>query len=101
MTRDDLLFGNRDLVATCLGALGQMPFSRLAVGIDRAGRTLLVTTSGLDRVDLWIDGHPGATQEVSGEAEIELPYPAAARVVELVGFAVADVRQRRRVRLRE
>ena len=49
MTRDDLLAGNRDLIAHCIALLSQQPASRLAAQLDQPTLTVTVTTSGLTR----------------------------------------------------
>lgn len=97
MTRDDLLFDNRDLVAACIEELRNQPFSRLSPAVDTAARTIQVTTAGLDRIDMLVDGHPGTSQPVEGTTPVDLSYPAGAGTIELTGFAGAEVRQRRRL----
>ncbi len=97
MTRDDLLDGNCDLLAACTAALARRPFSRLSLTLEPAARQMRVTTSGLDQLDSFIDGHPGAAQRLGRGEVATVTYPAPARVVELVGFANGVVRQRRRV----
>ena len=97
MTRDDLLAGNRDLIAHCIALLAQQPPSRLAAQLDRTTRTVAVTTSGLTRVDALLDGHPGSSTTVSGTATVSVTYPAGTKLVELTGWSGSTVRQRRRV----
>jgi hypothetical protein len=97
MTRDDLLFDNRDLVAACIEDLRNQPFSRLSPAVDTAARTIQVTTAGLDRIDMLVDGHPGTSQPIEGTTPVDLSYPAGAGTIELTGFAGAEVRQRRRL----
>jgi hypothetical protein len=100
MTRDDLLDGNRDLLATCIGVLKRQPFSRLLPVIDKTTRSIAVTTAGLDRIDVLIDGHPGTSQEIATNRTMTFSYPPRTKTVELIGFADDDVRQRRRLSLR-
>jgi hypothetical protein len=97
MTRDDLLFDNRDLVAACIEELRNQPFSRLSPAVDTAARTIQGTTAGLDRIDMLVDGHPGTSQPIEGTTPVDLSYPAGAGTIELTGFAGAEVRQRRRL----
>ena len=39
LTRDDLLAGNRDLIAHCIGLLAQLPPTRMSTTLDRPSRT--------------------------------------------------------------
>ena len=99
ITRDDLLYDNRDLIAKCVALLKQQPFSSLTTKLDPATRTIQVSTSGLDRLDTLIDTHPGTSQKIGAKPKVSISYPASAKLVELVGFSGADVRQRRRIRV--
>ena len=100
MTRDDLLYDNRDLLATCIAWLRQQPFSRLSAEIARATRSVRVTTEGLDKVDVLIDGHPGTSTKLAGPATTTTSYPRGTRTIELTGFSGDTVRQRRRLSVR-
>jgi hypothetical protein len=97
MTRDDLLLDNRDLITTCIEELRNQPFSRLSPTVDTASRTIQVDATGLDRLDLLVDGHPGTSEPIEGAAPVTLGYPAGAGTIELTGFAGEEVRQRRRL----
>lgn len=97
MTRDDLLAGNRDLIAHCISLLAQQPLSRLATQLNRPTRTVAVTTSGLSRLDALFDGHPGSSVAVSGNATASITYPTGTKLVELTGWSGSNVRQRRRI----
>jgi hypothetical protein len=97
MTRDDLLLDNRDLIAACIEELRNQPFSRLSLAVDTASRTVQVETTGLDRIDLLVDGHPGTSEPIQGTAPVTLTYPAGAGTIELTGFSGEEVRQRRRL----
>ncbi|HVE18665.1 MAG TPA: hypothetical protein VNB52_06255, partial [Ilumatobacteraceae bacterium] len=97
LTRDDLLAGNRDLIAHCVGLLGKSPATKMTVAIDRSMRTITVKTSGVSRVDAMFDGHPGASTNVSGSATTTLVYPAGTKAVDLSGWIADEVHQRRRV----
>jgi hypothetical protein len=99
MTRNDLLNGNADLIATCIARLKQLPASRLAAVVNTTGRSIQVATAGLDRVDMTLDGHPGSSNVVSSAAPLTLLYPAGTKVIELTGFKGNELRQRRRFRL--
>jgi Peptidase family S41 len=97
MTRDDLLHDNQDLIAECIAVLRQQPFSRLISTVDTATRSIEVTTSGLDHLDMLVDGHPGSGQSLRGDATVTLTYPAGTATVELAGFSGGELRQRRRL----
>jgi Peptidase family S41 len=97
MTRDDLLAGNRDLIAHCIELLAEQPSSRLVAELDRPTRSVAVTTSGLTRLDALFDGHPGSSTVVSENAAVSVTYPKGTKLVELTGWSGSTVRQRRRV----
>ncbi len=97
MTRDDLLNGNSDLIATCIGILKQQPFSRLSAAVDSPTRSIQITTAGLDRLDALVDGHPGTSTIVAGTVTTAVTYPAGTTIIELTGFTGGEVRQRRRI----
>jgi hypothetical protein len=104
MTADDVLGDNADLLAFCLERLRQQPFSRLSARVDRRARQVAVTAEGLDRVDLLVDGHPGASVPLGaagrrpGPAQpLRLDLPAGARELEVLGYAGDRLSQRRRL----
>jgi hypothetical protein len=97
LTRDDLLAGNRDLIAHCIALLGQSPPNTMTATIDRPTRTITVTTRGLSRVDALFDAHPGTSTTVTGTATTVVTYPAGTRLVDLTGWIGGEVRQRRRI----
>jgi hypothetical protein len=96
----DLLNGNPDLIATCITALKQQPFSRLTSAVDTAARTIHVTTTGLDLVDVKFDGHSGVTAPVDAAGSVTITYPPRTKTVELTGCLGPDTLQRRRLSLR-
>jgi hypothetical protein len=96
MTRDDVFKSNRDLIEHCAGILVAQPRTRLDASLR--GRTLTVKTSGLDHLDLYVDGHPGGLPiALDGKPNRRVFLPADALEVELVGFSGGVVRQRRRL----
>ncbi|MEY2522144.1 MAG: hypothetical protein QOJ66_709, partial [Ilumatobacteraceae bacterium] len=97
LTRDDLLAGNRDLIAHCIGLLGKSPPTTMRVVIERSTRTITVTTSGVSRLDAMFDEHPGASTNVSGTATTALSYPAGTKAIDLSGWTGDQVHQRRRI----
>ena len=100
MSRDDLLHDNRDMLAALVADLRALPFSRCHAAIDRASRTVVVLTKGLDRVDLLADGHPGSSVRITDGQDVSLQYPAGTQTVEIVGFMGDEIRQRRRLSTR-
>ena len=100
MTRDDLLNGNPDLIATCIGVLRALPFSRLTAAVDTAARTIQVSTTGLDVVDAKFDGHSGVTASVDTAGAVTIAYPPQTKTVELAGCLGPDTLQRRRLSIR-
>jgi hypothetical protein len=100
MTRDDVLHGNRDLIARCIKLLRDQPLTVLRAAVSSAERTLDVETRGLDRLDVELDGHPFSSQALSAVARVSITYTARTRVVELTGYEGGEVRQRRRMIVR-
>lgn len=101
MTRDDLLAGNRDLIAHCISLLGQQPASRCDAVLDAAASTVTVTTSGLSRLDALFDGHPGTSDVVSGATTTTIVVPPGTKAVEITGWGEDQVRQRRRITIED
>lgn len=97
LTRDDLLAGNRDLIAQCITRLAALPLTKLAWALDRPTRRITVTTTGLARVDALFDGHPGVSLAATDAAPTVVTYPAGTRRVDLSGWSANEVRQRRRI----
>jgi hypothetical protein len=97
MTQDDLLHGNPDLIATCIGVLESLPFSRLTTTVDTAARAIQVSTSGLDVVDAKFDGRSGVTVPVDAAGTVTITYPPQTKTVELVGCLGPETLQRRRL----
>ncbi len=100
MTFDDLLSENRDLIAHCIGILRQQKLTRLVPVVDRQQRTIAVTTTGLDCLDLFTDGHSGGSFVVQQDGVTTINYPAGCGIVELVGFDGKVIRQRRRIEIK-
>ncbi|GGS63295.1 S41 family peptidase [Nonomuraea spiralis] len=68
MTRRDLLEGNSDLMEHVAGVLARQGAHRLALSAEPGDATLWVTveSAGIDRVDLYVDGRPRASADVTG-----------------------------------
>jgi len=81
MTRNDVLNDNADLIAKAGQLLAGQPSVslRLQVSAPSGGnRAVTVTTQGLDRVDLTVDGRPRATADVvNGATTMSIPHPGA------------------------
>jgi hypothetical protein len=78
MTNNDLLNSNVDLInraGQMLAALPKITLDVSQVGAVVAGkRTLRVTTHSLDRIDVYVDGRPRASIDVSnGTTQVEVP----------------------------
>ncbi|MDP9465612.1 MAG: S41 family peptidase [Actinomycetota bacterium] len=96
LTRDDLLAGNRDLIAHCITLLGQLPLTTMSAALDSLSRTVTVTTRGLSRIDALFDGHPGTSASVTGTATTTIAFPTGTKAVDLTGWSGGQVHQRRR-----
>jgi Peptidase family S41 len=96
MTRDDLLNGNVDLIAKAGAMLAAEPGVALAVSLSAGSagkRTVTVTTAGLNRVDVHVDGRPRATTDVTdGSTIIEIANPGAGHDVAVRGFKAGTLR---------
>jgi hypothetical protein len=103
MTRRDLEEDNVDLLAACAEALAVQPVRRLDVaGVVNASGVLelTLTTTGLDRVDIYLDGRPVATPEVTDVDPTPVRVPAnGARSLRLLGFASGQQVANRKERL--
>jgi Peptidase family S41 len=95
MTRDDLLAGNRDLIAHCIGLLKKAPFSRLDATLDKPARKLVVASEKLDRIDVFFDGRADASIDTAARATTHIDLPRGTASVELRGFAAGNIVQRR------
>jgi hypothetical protein len=98
MTLRDIFQGNADLTDYCGQILSTQPLTQLQVA--KSGRSLKITTVGLDHLDIYADGHPaGPGLPLKGNGTIRVPLPKGADVFEVVGFSQKAVRQRRRLSL--
>lgn len=94
MTLNDLLNDNCDLLAFSANQFRGAERTRMKV--TRRGSTLLVTTEGLDVLEVYLDGSPAeATRSISNATHaVEV---ARAGELEIVGRRQGVVRQRRRI----
>ena len=81
MTKDDLLNSNADLIAKASQMLAAVPTVTLSAQVSPVvggKRNVTLTTQGLDRVDVTVDGRPRATVDVTnGTTVVEIPHPGA------------------------
>jgi hypothetical protein len=96
MTKRDIFEGNKDLIAYCGKILEGKPWTEMEV--TRRRGTLTVRTSGLDHIDIYVDGHPARPGlPLKKDGSIRVPLPTTAGQVDVVGFSGNIVRQRRRL----
>jgi hypothetical protein len=94
MTKRDIFDSNKDLIEHCARILASLPVTRLNVA--REGENLTVTTSALDHIDVFIDGHPAFPgMQLSGDGTVRLQLPPGAGELDVVGYSAKSVRQRR------
>ena len=99
LTRRDVLEGNVDLLATAAQALTERPlraFSAQGTAVD-GGIDLLLRTTGLDRLDVHVDGRPRHTLDVTdGERTVHVALATPGRhAIELRGYAAGELVARR------
>ncbi|HST66478.1 MAG TPA: S41 family peptidase, partial [Mycobacteriales bacterium] len=102
LTRADVLAGNVDLLARAGALLARMPVRALAVRPVRRGTelTLDVSASGVDQVDVYLDGRPrGSVRVVDGVAAATISGAGRARVARVEGFADGELVAARTIRL--
>jgi hypothetical protein len=95
MTNADLVGSNEDLVNFCGELLSGADSTAMKVTARKA--VLVVTTEGLDELEVYVDGRAHETRRITHRDE-ELPRPKAA-TIEFVGRRGGEIRQRRRVPL--
>ncbi len=94
LTRADLVGDNGDLIEWCAQRLAAAPHSSLRV--TRSGQTLVVRCNGLDRLDLYHEGHPWKTVAVSG-VEHRFGLGTRSGEVAVEGWSGPRLQQRRRL----
>lgn len=99
MTRDDVLHDNVDLLDRAGELLAAMPVRRLDVTVNAPGGTLGLDVLGLDRVDVYLDGRPRASADVSdGAAAVPVPGLASAKVIRVDGYTAGALTASRTIR---
>jgi len=95
MTRRDVLEGNVDLLEAAGSLLAGQPRRRLDLtAFTSRGNDLVLemTLAGLDRVDVYVDGRPRMSTDVTdGPKELSLDGCGAANVVQVQGFSGGEL----------
>jgi C-terminal processing protease CtpA/Prc len=95
MTRRDVLEGNVDLLEKAGAMLAGRPRRRLDLtAFTSRGNDLVLEMelSGLDRVDVYVDGRPRLSTDVTdGPRELSLDDCGSAGVVQVQGFAAEEL----------
>ncbi len=102
LTREDLLDSNVDLINRAATILAGMPRRRLQVGTNQSGSTLTITvdTSGIDRLDTYVDGRPVDSRDIgNGSHSYSVTRPDSPALLELAGYDAGDYVAARKLRL--
>jgi hypothetical protein len=98
LTKRDLTDGNRDLIAFCGRLLASEPFTDLVV--KPAAEAVMIETTNLDRVDLYVDGRPTGPPHAAdrhGQSRLHIPIDYSWSEIEVSGFTGSVLRQRRKL----
>jgi len=90
LTPDDLLQGNKDLLDRVGAIIAALPLLRLSVSSSVVGSTLTltITTEGIDRLDVYVDGRPVGSQDVTGPTiTVTVPDTGAGEPVLVEAFS--------------
>lgn len=92
MTRRDVLQDNADLLERAGQLLAAQPVRHLDARVAAAGEELALQTRFLDRADVYLDGRPKVSVDLSQE-NVTVPVPGigAARVIRVEGFQNGDL----------
>ena len=96
MTRDDLLQGNVDLPTFCARLVEAEPATSLVVRWKIPN--LDIEVGKLDRVDVYVDGRPQQSHDVSDGLQLTIGHPRESIRVE--GYRGENLQQVRTIRLR-
>jgi hypothetical protein len=95
MTRDDVLSGNIDLLDRAGALLASLPVRRLAATATLTGTgslKLKLSSAGIDRADVFVDGRPKASANVTGATTtINVSGVPGAQLVRLEGYAAGEM----------
>lgn len=97
LTKRDLIDDNADLLAFCGRLLATEPFTDLIP--ELVGSTLRIETMNLDRVDVYVDGHPRVSLETSngaGAGATEYKFESPWYQAQVIGYK-GDVRRQQRL----
>jgi hypothetical protein len=99
-TRRDLLEGNADLFEFCGRLLANTPATALRIAARPSGSpaTLEISTRGLDRIDVAIDGRPEKWRRASDRSPVTIKVPSRWQSLEVAGYARGELKQRRLLR---
>jgi C-terminal processing protease CtpA/Prc len=104
MTRRDVLQGNLDLMDAAGALLAGKPKRRmdLTAFASRANHLIVqMTLSGMDRVDVYLDGRPRGSSDVGeGAQELRFDDRGGTRVVQVMGFDKGELVAARTEQLR-
>jgi hypothetical protein len=96
MTERDIFDGNKDLIDFCCKLLEVQPYTQLEVA--RRGGVLAITTKGLDRIDIYSEGHPALPSiRVKRDGTIRVRLPNGAGALEAAGYSENALLQCRRL----
>ena len=97
MTSDDVLLSNRDLLQFCVGLLADTPITAMnCVRKPRRGHdSLTITTTGIDRVDIELDGRPDSSHETDDHTALDVVLAVGSTAVTR-GYTEGVLRQLRR-----
>jgi hypothetical protein len=103
MTRRDLLEDNVDLIADVAQVLAERPRRAIAAEVTpQAGAVeLTLRTTGLDRVDVYVDGRPRDTLDLTdGQHVLSVALDGAGpHTIDLHGFFAGELAVRRKLKL--
>jgi hypothetical protein len=95
MTRRDVLENNVDLLGVAGALLAGRPVRRLRLTPSLAADgtlTLQFTTAGMDRIDVYVDGRPRGSSDVTdGDATLTFAGAGAATTIQVQGFAAGEL----------
>ena len=95
MTRDDLLLGNTDLLMFCARLVDSAPATSLTLSWNAPD--LDIAVSKIDRIDVYVDGRPYQSYDVTDGLRVSLQHPR--ELIRVEGFQGENLQQVRTIRL--
>lgn len=95
LSRDDLLYGNRDLLAYCIGWLERQRYTVMECHSGKSRETIEVTTKGLDQLDVMLDHHRLESVCIKDGASHTIVKRPDTKRVEVCGLKRGELKQRR------